>query len=99
MNTTKDLVIYWAKAYQNKTGENYIPTWGRDAKIFSDLLKHIDCDRIQGCIDVFFSKERKASSIPWFKATINDLLVEESHSKKPIPEKKALVNPDRVRFL
>jgi len=72
--TPKELVLYFGKHYAEKRGEKYPPTWGRDLKIFKNLLDQFSDARLKDLLDLYFEQPRRIYSIPFFKVDIANLM-------------------------
>lgn len=70
----KELVLYFGRLYSEKIGERYPPSWGRDMRIFKDLLKDFSQEKLKDVLDLYFVRPRKIYSIPFFKNELGDLL-------------------------
>lgn len=81
--SAKYLLQVFSKHYREKIGETYPPTWGRDQKIFNDLLKTYDVDRLESLLDRYFERQQNIYSIPFFKAALGDLIQIDKRDAKP----------------
>ena len=81
--TTNKVFNYFCSKWEDKNGKRYAPNYGKDKKIFKDLLKeHSDTD-ICKCIDRFFTqKDDFAKQVGYtvgvFKSQFNRLRVKKS---------------------
>jgi hypothetical protein len=83
--SAKTLVLEFGKRYHNKVGESYPPTWGRDIKLFSELLKTYEASRLLDLLDLYFLGFQRIYSIPFFKSALSDLIQLEKRDVKPKP--------------
>lgn len=92
LNPTKQLLNKFSNLYKEKVGEKYPPSWGRDLKIFKDLLEDYRLNKLEKALDFYFNEEKKIYSIPFFKSELGNLL-----QKLPKPGKQ-FINRDMDRF-
>lgn len=85
----------WKKLFRENVGEPYSPVWGRDQKLFDNLLKNHEEGTISKLMDKYFQRELKIWALPRFTCAVNDLIQEEAKEKP----KKQLENPEAWRFL
>lgn len=92
---SKELVQFFRSCFREVIGEDYVPTWGRDIKIMSDLLKYVKKDKIKVMIKHFFARDHteKSYGIRWFKVVFNDILA----AHIDVASKK-MTNPDVDRY-
>ena len=83
----KGLVAHFGSLYREKIGESYPPSWGRDLKIFNDMLKSYSREKLEKFLDIYFNAERKIYAIPFFKVALGELIqIEKKEEKnKPLP--------------
>jgi len=87
-----DLTRFFAYKFRSYVGEGYTPTWGRDIKIFGELVSTYGPGRVRELVELYFKTPRKLYSVPFFKTEINNLL-------QQCPKSKAkMVNHDGDRF-
>ncbi len=80
--SAKELIKEFGRGYQEKVGELYPPSWGRDLKIFSGLLSLYPLPRLQKLLQLYFnSSPRRVYSIPFFKVELADLIQEEKKER------------------
>lgn len=94
--TPKELVLYFGRHYADKTGERYLPTWGRDLKLCKEWLHVFPEERIQDLINLYFEKQERIYSLPFFKVRINDLLQELKHQE--LTKSKSIEDNESWRF-
>lgn len=75
-NQTGPLIQYFGKLYKEKVGEFYPPTWGRDMKIFKELLVFYDENTLKELLDLYFERPKRIYSIPFFKVDVSNLMQE-----------------------
>ncbi len=85
------LLQKFSSLYSVTTGHDYVPSLGRDLKLFKDLIKAVSEEDLIKRMLIFFDTEQKSYTVPWFKAVFNDLVIKE----KP---RQRLINPDSWRF-
>jgi len=73
-NPAKDLVLYFGKLYSEKIGERYPPTWGRDTKMFKNLLIEYSQEKLEDLLDMYFCQKRAIYSVPMFKSELGNLI-------------------------
>lgn|SRR3990167_3934380 len=80
-NTTKDTIVirdYFYSAYKQAFATDYIANFGKDGKIFKELLVAIPVKELQSLIDMFFKKKDSFTlnagfTVGVFKSQINKL--------------------------
>lgn len=70
-NQTGPLIQYFGKLYKEKVGEFYPPTWGRDSKMFKDMLVLYPKESLEEMLDMYFETEARIYSIPFFKVALS----------------------------
>ena len=60
--------------YKARIGEIYPPAWGRDMKIFTDLLNLYSVEKLESLLELYFEQEHRIYSIPFFKVALGELL-------------------------
>ena len=98
--TAKDLLKYFAQAYEKKSGIRYVIAHSRDMPIMASLLKRgADPEGVRRAIDWYFASPQKSHGLPFFAACIADLLVMGAvHEVAEIRKNKQMTNPDRERY-
>jgi len=72
----KELVKYFGNHYRSQVGEAYPPTWGRDMKIFKELLVFYNENTLKELLDLYFERPKRIYSIPFFKVDVSNLMQE-----------------------
>lgn len=83
---SQNLIKHFGVLYREKIGEEYPRSWGRDGKIFSEMLKCYSEERIAEFLNRYFGVERKLYSIPFFKTALSDLIQQEAKENPPLPD-------------
>lgn len=91
------LLKQFSRLYRENVGVEYVPSWGRDLKMFGDLLGTLPVEKLGELIDRYFATERKTYSIPYFKCDINNLMQANIAEAKQYNKPK-MVNADSDRF-
>lgn len=81
----QQLVRCFGKFYREKIGEVYPPSWGRDMKMFGDLLKSYELGKLEELLEIYFETESKIYSIPFFKVQLANVLQEWVRRKENKP--------------
>lgn len=81
----KILVKRFGSFYREKIGESYPPTWGRDLKMFGDLLNFYELEKLEELLEIYFETESRIYSIPFFKAQLANVLQEWVRRKENKP--------------
>lgn len=92
----KHLVQYFGKFYREKIGEVYPPTWGRDMKMFGELLKSYSVEKLEELLAIYFEIDRRIYSIPFFKVDLANVLQEWVRRRDNKP--KAMEDNESWRF-
>lgn len=71
--SSPDFVRWFAKQYQDKTGQVYSISWAKEAGIIKPLLDTLGWEETAKRAEVFFNSTQKAYTIAYFKACINSL--------------------------
>jgi hypothetical protein len=73
----KEFLAYWREAFQKETGQDYVFSFGKDAKLIKSLLSVHDLHTLQDVTETFFKDEqskRRGLTIGIFFQEINRLL-------------------------
>lgn len=89
----RDLIQAFTKLYNDQVSERYAPSFGRDGKIFKNLLDVFTGVELLGCLHIYFIKPQRVYSVPFFKTQVNELYEEYKATKK-----EKLVNKEASRF-
>lgn len=92
----KELIKIFCNEYLNRTGLKYTPSWGRDSKIFKNLLNDYSVEVIEDVIIGYFKGVEKIYSVPFFKVKFNDILQEIANNSR---QQRRMENFDEKRFL
>lgn len=92
-----EILQLFSRRYREEVGVEYVPTWGRDLKMFGELLGLFSVDKLGELIERYFTTPRKTYSIPFFKCAINDLQQADIRENKKY-NKAEMINPDSDRF-
>lgn len=85
---SKRLIKKFSDLYREKVGELYPPTWGRDLKLFKSLLEQYSEERLERLLDIYFQRNRKIYSIPFFKVALSELIQIEKNEDRLTPTAK-----------
>ena len=77
---TNKVFAYFCEGWQRKNGKKYSPNYGKDKKIFKDLLQEHSEEEIQTCVDKFFTlkddfAKQGGYTVGVFKSQFNRLRV------------------------
>jgi hypothetical protein len=80
-----ELLKHFSSLYRDKIGEQYPPSWGRDLKMFKNLLGLYPKGRLERLLSLYFEEKRDIYSIPYFKLAVADLVQKENKVKAHTP--------------
>lgn len=69
----KRILMHFAHLFRERTGDSYIPTWGRDYRIINDMLASLTELEITNLITYYFEYPRRIYSLPYMKCDLNEL--------------------------
>ena len=91
----RDLVTNFKALALDIKNITYIPIWGRDVRIITDILKDIDKENLIQLMKLYFKLDESEYCIPYFKVRLNRLI---SERKLTTLRLKKMDNPYTARF-
>lgn len=90
----KKMVLEFGRLFQEKLGERYPPTWGRDMRMMGEWAESYGEERVKRMLKAYFDTPRKIYSIPFFKVALAELMQKERKEEK----KEVMPETDNWRF-